>query len=310
MEQKIPILEVSGVAFSSTVTFHLEQLIGRRLKSLQFNYGYTGGTNTIAGAVAYLKEIRFIANDRVLRRYSTIGTITGGTFLRDLLIKNGTLYDYTGAPNTAPGVTIPMFFSEPWRQDRDQRDVTAFPTVWGGKTNKRVQLDNMRVEIDLNAAIAGATVPTLTGWAIVDDVVPDLASAASIEHVQWIIPASSTQFDWSPNRAGTLVEVGLYPENGSGNAYAASRVKLLVNEIVRHDLTAAANLAWLLTQGQVPATGNRTANIYDIVADHDDNLDNAIPLGNAFSALLTITAANAMSGSIVGMAQVIRAIVQ
>jgi hypothetical protein len=293
--QKIPVYEVGPVAASKTVVIRLEQLIGRRIHGLILEHGYASGTNTVAAAATNLSEIRLIANNVVKRRVS-------GTQLRDLLLLNGTIYDGQGVPNTAPGVALTMPFSEAWRQDRDQRDITAFPTRWGGGKNPLQQLGSLWLELDLGAA----STPTVVVWAVVDDVVPDVANPAMIEWQPWSIPAGSTNFDYSIKQQGVLVALSLYPD--SGGSRPCTRAKLVIDEVVKFDLEDSPNFADLIFNGVTPTASGRTASVFDIVLDRDDNLARAEALTQR-TALLSIWAtAGAMSGTITGVAQVLRGI--
>ena len=301
MIQRIPLLEVGPVALSATATIHLEQLIGRRVLGLILEFGYTGGTNTIASSVLHITEMRLIINDQVKRRVS-------GLQWRDLLLKNGLIYDAQGLPNTAPGVALTIPFAEAWRQDRDQREITSLPTVWGGGKQPRQSISNFRVELDIGAAIAGSSAPTIIAWADVDDVIPDIATAAMVEWIPMFFPAGGAEFTASLNRSGVLVAMQLYRDSLNGRVY--TRAKLVVDEITRHDLGFTSNFADLTFNGMVPLGGGaRTVGIYDIILDRDDNLSKAVNLNGASSAALTLTATGgAMGGNVVSITELIRPI--
>jgi hypothetical protein len=292
--KRIPLYEISGVAASGTATIHLDQLIGYRIHSIILQHGFASGTNTLAGGATNVSEIRFIVNDVVRRRVS-------GTQLRDLLLRNGTAFDFTGLPNTAPGVAMTIPFAEAWRQDRDQREITAFPTRWGGKKNPLQQVGGLRLEV----ALAAASTPTLVAYAVVTEEVPDVAFPSMIDWQPWSIPAGSTLFDYSVQANGVLVAAALYPDSGGSNA--ATRVKVVSDGETVHDLSNTANLQDLTFNGSTPAASGRTASVYDLVFDRDDNLARALPLTNR-TVVLSITAGSAMSGTITAVAEVLKPI--
>lgn len=250
-------------------------------------HGYAAGTNTIAAAMTNISEIRVKINNRVQRRFS-------GTQLRDLNLNNGAQYDAVSGevPNTAPGVSMSIFFAEPWRKDTVSQDALALPTAWQGGSYKSFQ-----IEVDLGAA----STPTLIAWAITDEVAfkdPQMLTKILPQS----IGAAGTKFDFTLNEQdGFLTQVSLYPDSGGSNA--ATPVTLRKGSLILHELTAAANKAVLLQSDMTPAASGRTANIYDIVLDHDDTLDSALPLTTARDVSLTIEAGSAMSGTITAMIQ-------
>ncbi|HVV00274.1 MAG TPA: major capsid protein P2, partial [Verrucomicrobiae bacterium] len=106
-KKRIQIRNVQNVAASKTALINLP--VGDRYHYVVLQHGYSAGTNTIAAACSNITEIRVKVNGRVQR-------VISGTQLRDMNLLNGTQYDCTGLPNTAPGVSFPIFFREQWRE--------------------------------------------------------------------------------------------------------------------------------------------------------------------------------------------------
>ena len=278
LKQRISLKDISAVAASKTVIINCP--IGPRYHYINLAHGYAAGTNTIAAAATNISEIRLKLNNRVQWKLS-------GTQLRDRNLLNGTAFDAVSGevPNTAPGVSFPLYFAEPWRKDIATQDALALPT--GGGFIKTFQ-----IEIDLSTA----STPTLIAWAVVDSVVFDKA-----QMIKKVLPqginAGGTKFDFTLNEQdGFLTQISLYPDSGGSNA--ATPVTLRKGGLILHELTGAANKA-LLTQSQMtPVASGRTANIYDIILDSDDTIGSALPLDSSRDVSLTIEAGSAMSGTI------------
>jgi hypothetical protein len=113
----------------------------------------------------------------------------------------------------------------------------------------------------------------------------------------WAEFAGGTKFDFTLNEQdGFLTQISLYPD--SGGTRTATPVTLRKGGLILHELTSAANKALLVNNDMDPANAARTANIYDIVLDHDDTIGSALPLDSSRDVSLTIEAAAAMSGTI------------
>lgn len=278
VKKRIQLRNISNVAASKTALLDIP--CGDRYHLLEIQHGYTAGTNTIAAAATNITEIRVKVNGRVQR-------VISGTQLRDLNILNGTAYDCTGLPNTAPGVAFPIFFAEPWRMDEVDQDALAW------KTNG---WNSFQVEIDLGAA----GTPTLVAWAVTDK-----TQASKVEGiVKWLrtqAAAAGTSFDIpTMDRKDWLQQISLYPDSGGANP--ATQVTFRVCGDIYHEMTMTANIALLNHNGMVPA-GARTANIYDMVLDHDGLLATAVPLDGVKDVTLTIAAGGAMSGTVTAIIQ-------
>jgi hypothetical protein len=290
IKSRIQLRNVQNVAASKTAL--IDCPIGRRYHYIQLQHGYAAGTNTITATASNILEIRIKVNGRVQRTVS-------GTQLRDLNILQGlsmgsyvnsvsSNYDFVGLPNTAPGVSIPLFFAEPWLFDEASQDALAWATnSWS----------SFQIEVDLGAA----STPTLQAWAIVDDLQPQTPGGI----VKWIrqsFPASGTQFDISTiDRRDYLREVNIYPDSGGSNQ--PSQVTLRKDGVVLHELVYTANLALLTHYCMSPLATGRTANIYDLVLDHDGLLASAINMLGTRDITLTINSASAMSGTTVAIVQ-------
>lgn len=267
--------DISSVVASTTVVINCPT--GPRYHMILLQHGYAAGTNTLAGAASNITAIRVKRNGRVQRTMS-------GTDLRDANCFFGAGYDFRGVPNTAPGVAIPIYFGEPWRQEPDAQDALAWSTDgWSSFT----------IEVDLGAA----GTPTLIAYAVVDDVVNRNAI------VKWIkaqIGASGTAFDYTQfDKRDFYQQISIYPDSGASNAI--SRATFRVNGEILHELAQLANEALLNMNGMATnptlVSGSRTANIYDLVFDHDGLLGSAVSLLGVRDVNLTIEAGAAMSGT-------------
>lgn len=275
VKNRIQLRDVSSVAASKTVVINCP--VGPRYHYIVLQHGYAAGTNTIAAAATNITEIRVKVNGRPQRTYS-------GTELRDWNILNGTAFDCTGVPNTAPGVSFPLFFSEPWRLDeRDQDALAWFTAGW----------TSFQIEVDIGAA----STPTLVGYAVTDELQPSSQSNPGIVKViKQRVNASGTSFDIvTLDRRDWYQVLNIYPDSGGSNA--PTKVTVRHNGVIRHELTNTANTALLTNWSMTPAASGRTANLYDVVFDHDALLGSAVPMDGARDLTVTIEAGSAMSGT-------------
>jgi hypothetical protein len=280
-------IQLKGVTNNGASATSLVDLpIGKRYHEIIIEHGYASGTNTVAAAATNVSEIRLLINGRVQRTFS-------GTELRDLNLLNGTAYDFTGVPNTAPGVAMPIFFSEPSRKDARDQDNLALATVWKGG-----EYDSVQLEIVLSSA----STPTLTVSAVVDNVVPDQQMPFT-KILRKPFAASGTSYDINGlDKRDWLTQISLYKD--SGGTRTISKVTLRQNGEILHELSGTANTALLLWHGMAPAASGRTAGIYDVVLDHDDLLGSAVQLNGSRDVTLTIEATGgAMSGTTTALIQ-------
>lgn len=278
-KEKVQLRDISAVASSKTSIINVPT--GPRYHQIFIQHGYAAGTNTVAGAATNLTEIRIKANGRVQRVFS-------GTQLRDLNLLNGTAFDATGTPNTAPGVTFPLFFSEPWLDTVLDRDALAWQTQgW----------ESFQIEVDIGAVgTQTAATQTLTAYAIQDSFY-DAKSAGNINKILRLTAnAGGVQFDYSQlDKRDFLRSLHIYPDSGGSNAI--TEVDFRLNGKLVQELTSSANTGFLTNNAMTPAASGRTSNIFDVVFDYDDLLGSAPNLGGVKEATLTIKAGGAMSGT-------------
>ena len=278
-KRRIKARAVSNVAASKTALIDLP--VGPRYHEVTLEHGYSAGTNTVAAAATNITEVRVLVNGRIQRVFS-------GTQLRDLNILNGTTYDCQGVPNTAPGVSFPIYFAEPWRKDARDQDALAWVTR-GFKS--------FQIEVDL----AAASTPTLVASCAVDDFQPSVEPAYVTMRRQGVA-ASGTSFDInSIDKKGLLQQVSLYPD--SGGSQAATIVTVRKDGDIIHELTKSSNFALLTNNGMAPTASGRTASIYDLVFDHDDLLNSSVMLAGVKEFTLTVEAASSMSGTLTFIVQ-------
>jgi hypothetical protein len=272
---RLQLRSVQNVAASKTVL--IDMPCGQRYHYIELLHGYSAGTNTIAAAATNISEIRLYSNSRIQR-------VISGTQLRDMNLLNGTAYDCQGLPNTAPGVSFPIYLAEPWRESPADQDALAWST--NGWLNFQMQID-----------LGAAATPTLAAFAVLDDFVPPAHSNPGI--VKWLRPQlvpGGTMYDYTQlDRRDWLQQISIYPDSGGSNAITLVSFKM--NSVLYHELTAAANSALLLNHMMAPAAAGRTSNIYDLVFDHDGLLSSSLPMDGARDSLLEISAGGAMSGT-------------
>lgn len=272
---RLQLRSVQNVAASKTVL--IDCPCGQRYHYIELIHGYSAGTNTIAAAATNINEIRIYSNSRIQR-------VISGTQLRDMNLLNGTQYDYTGLPNSAPGVTIPIYFAEPWRESPADQDALAWAT--SGWLSFQIQID-----------LLTATSPTLVAYAVVDDFVPPANTNPGI--VKWLRPQlvpGGTVYDYAAlDRRDFLQQISIYPDTGASQA--PTLVTFKKNGVILHELSNTANTALLTNHSMTPSASGRTTGIYDLVFDHDGLLSSSEPMDGARDSLLEISAGSAMSGT-------------
>jgi len=276
VKRRIQLRNVQNVAASKTALIELP--VGPRYHQVILQHGFASGTNTIAAAATNISEVRIKANGRVQRTFS-------GTQLRAMNQLNGAAFDaFTGeVPNTAPGVGLPIFFAEPWRQDVADMDRLAWQTRnW----------TSFQIEVDFSSA----STPTLAAYAVVDDFFDEKNPVQPI--VKWIrhsVAAAGTQQDISSiDRKDWLQQVSIYDASSGG---VISKVTMRVDGNILHELGVEANRELLFQNGMTPV-----ANRYDLVLDHDGLLSSAVNLNGAKDLTFTVDS-TAMSGSLIAIVQ-------
>jgi len=299
VKSKIQLRNVSNVAASKTVLIDLP--IGPRYQHIQLQHGYSAGTNTIAGAMANILAIRIKVNGKQQRVFGSgvaTGSNQGGIELRDFNTLNqpagSTAFDCTGLPNTAPGVTIPIYFAEPWRDTPADREALAWPTsAW----------TSFQIEIDLGAAAT----PTLTAFAIIDASPAPSAAPFIAKVFRQQFNASGTAFDIATlDRRDYLTQISLYPDSGSSQQ--TTEVDLRFNSQILDELTTPVRTAMLINRDMSPTATGRTANMTDVVIEHDESLisnllSGALNLNGSSDLALTVKAAGPMSGTIIALVE-------
>lgn len=275
IKYRLQLRSVQNTAASKTALIDIP--CGQRYHYIVLEHGFSAGTNTIAGAATNISEIRVYSNSRIQR-------VVSGTQLRDMNLLNGTAYDCTGLPNTAPGVSFPIFLGEPWRETPADQDALAWSTFgWL----------SFQIQVDLGAA----STPTLSAYAVLDDFVPAQGTNPAI--VKWLRPQlvpGGTQYDYNAlDRRDYLQQISIYPD--SGGSQSPTLVTFKRNGVILHELSAAANTALLTNNFMTPAASGRTSGIYDLVFDHDGLLSSSVPMDGARDSLLEINAGSAMSGT-------------
>src|SRR5690348_13079367 len=126
---------IKAVTGDGTASLKITPTPGKRLFSLQAQLTYAAGTNTLAGLMTALTEIRIKVGTKVRSRFS-------GTKLRDWVLLHGTQYDFNGLPNTGAQITIP--FAPEWFLDNVNDSLAWNPSILGG---------DITVEIDSTMAL-------------------------------------------------------------------------------------------------------------------------------------------------------------
>lgn len=282
MPEKYPVLlrNIQNLGASATTT--IKPPLGQRFWAIFLQMAYTGGTNTIAAAYANITEGRLIVDGEVVRRFT-------GAELRANNIKYGSKYDSvsTEVPNTAPGVTIPIYFAEDWREDKLEIESTAFPTN---------TLQNFSIELDLGAA----TAPVITGYALVDDV--QLKDGVRPKMVTW------TKQTWGTGAAileindilkkGILLEMNFTPPSSSISKVTVMKTPVNQKERTIYEMTATSNAAFLQGKGVTAVSGS-----YYTVFDVDGLTSSGVDLRGLTSFYVKIEAAAAMAGNMSAIIQ-------
>jgi hypothetical protein len=294
VKSKIQLRNVSNVAANKTVLIDLP--IGPRYQHIQLQHGFAAAT--IATAMANMLAIRIKANGKIQRIFGSgvaSGSNQGGIELRDFNTLNqpagSTAFDCTVANNI---VTIPIYFAEPWRDTPADREALAWPTsAW----------TSFQIEIDLGTAAT----PTLTAFAIIDASPAPSAAPFIAKVFRQQFNASGTAFDIATlDRRDYLTQISLYPDSGSSQQ--TSEVDLRFNSQILDELTTPVRTAMLINRDMSPAATGRTANMTDVVLEHDESLisnllSGALNLNGSSDLALTVKATNAMSGTIIALVE-------
>lgn len=285
-KRRIPLQDITTVAASGTVTITLPRgssdpnQPGLRYHKILLQHGYASGTNTVAAAATNIALVEIMVNNRVQQRFS-------GTELQDRNLRHGTIYGITGVPNTAPGVTVPIFFAEPWRDDEVDQDALAWKT-------------NLWQQFQIRVTLGAASTPTLVAWAVVDDVrATGTEAIVKVERTQF--GPGGTSYDWVNMIAKDFLQaITFYPDSGASQALTFFTFKRGSERLVDR-ISASANTADLVTNRYTPAASGRTASLFDYIADQDGLLASAIDLRAGQQVIITLEAGSAMSGTITAL---------
>lgn len=145
VKRKIPLTKINGVAAGATATIDLPTNVRYHALFFQFGCSNVNGP-TEANCETFLTQWRLNLNSTTQRIAST-----------------AQIFDINRTKGRSPtvGATegyIEFYFSEPHRESTPMQEATA----WGMKG-----VDSFQIEVDLHSTV---TAPTLTGFAIVDDV--------------------------------------------------------------------------------------------------------------------------------------------
>jgi Viral coat protein P2 N-terminal domain len=249
VKRRIRLPGFNGRAASQTATLDLP--VGARYHEIWL-YG-----DSATGKVAtdHINEIRIKVNGKVQR------TMTY-TELQALNVFNGSIYGIVG--NTTAGTwELPIFFAEPWRKDPRQQDGLAWATG---------DLSSFQIEVDIKAdnpdslyanAVVDNSLVTINGGQV------DAPMGLINKWFRTAIPYVGTSIDYQqfPVR-DAYQQISFFDPSSD-----IDRVTVKVDNNVIHDLTKDENDAILKAHGMTPVAGR-----YDLVFDHDDALNSALPM--------------------------------
>lgn len=176
----------------------------------------------------------------------------------------GSIYASQNSGGAGNDYFIAIFLAEPWRKQA----AVAEGMAWGTG-----DLGTFQIEIDLNAS-AGATI-TLEAYAEVDN---SIVKDAQGKDAQAPIGLISKWFRTQIPITGTTQNIQTFPRRDNYQQISffdanISNVQIKVDNFVIRDVTKAQNDATLVARGIVPVAGR-----FDMVFDHDDILDSALPM--------------------------------
>jgi Viral coat protein P2 N-terminal domain len=276
IKRRIPLPDISAIGLGKTAVVNCP--IGPRYHGIYLTLiddALAAGAAPSLGtdvAPALFNEIRVKLAGREQRRHTAqqLDAINNE-------MSNGASFGSLAYTGTAAGTgrrVLPIFFGEPWRQNRLQRDALAWQTGHLGATG------TLQIEVDIaSAGFTGS--PNLQAFAVVDDFIGGRPHAI----MKWFLTQVST--------SGTSVEVSqlarrdLYAQisifrNNNATPTLINRAKLVAGGTILHDLNAVQNAELLKGSDMNPTTlaaaaGEATA-LYNIVFDHTDDLDDLVPM--------------------------------
>lgn len=240
-----------GMAAGGTAVCNLP--IGPRYHTLLIS----GDSATSSTATTHINEMRLKVNGKVQRVFTY-------TELQALNILNGSQY---GIQNNSSASTfqLPIFLAEPWRKSNRDQDLLA----WGTGN-----LDSFQLEIDIKNVTAPDSLYVL---AQIDNSIVQQDGKAVQQPMGLIVkwdrvqlPLTGTTPDYGvasfPIR-DNYQSIHITDSGGTFTSYA-----LKVDNFVIREVTKQENDALLTAYGMTPVAGR-----LDIVFDHDDFLNSALP---------------------------------
>jgi hypothetical protein len=216
-----------------------------------------------------LGDIRLKVNGKVQRTMSAAQL--------DALNKlNGSIYGAIAVDGGGGAITetrLPIYLAEPWRKQVQAVDGLAWATG---------DLATFQVELDL---LANVSAPTIRAYAEVDNSVVTGKDNTSRQAPLGVI---SKWFRTNIPITGTTQEIQTFPKrdnyqalsffdpNGGGTACLISDIEVDVENFMIRKVSKLDNDATLTVREMTPA-----ATRFDLVFDHDDILNSALPMVNA-----------------------------
>jgi hypothetical protein len=261
-----PLPTLSGVAAGSTATADIP--IGPRYHVLWLQVGNTA--KKLASEI--LGDIRLKVNGKVQR------TMSAGE-LDQLNVMMGAEYGVRevndGSTGTGHIVTsrLPIYLAEPWRKQVAAADGLAWATG---------NLATFQLEVDIAAGEGTGLV--LSAFAELDNSITKdaqgLEQQAPLGVIsKWMrqqIPINGTAQDLqSFPRRDHYQQLSFLDKdaNGASQACTITKVTIKVENFVIREITRDQNAAILASRGMTQA-----ANRFDVVFDHDDIIDSALPM--------------------------------
>jgi len=237
-----------SVAAGSTATFDLPR--GVRYHAVQLTVGSSGIPDWDTDA----DEIRIKVDGRIQRRF-TPSELDG---LNNL---HGSRYDMASSDTI---LTIP--FAEPWRRTLEGENVLAWGT--GG-------IASLQIEIDV---ASGATAPTLSGKALIDDqLVASEGGALVPMPIGQIVKYRKINFPAGNAGENFLQSLPLNPQDsyfGIHNFSSdISKAEVKVDNLIVLEALKTEYDAVLTWEGKTPVAAR-----YDIMFDLDDQVGSRLPV--------------------------------
>jgi hypothetical protein len=265
---------IKAITGNSSGSLIITPSANKRVHNIQVQLTYANGTNTLAGLMTALTEIRWKVGTVVRSRLS-------GTKLRDFVLLHGTTYDFNGLPNTGAQVTIP--FSPEWFLDNVADALAWNPALLGGAIS---------VEIDSNASLTAVAYERVS-----DNLDAPSAGIITLEEIKPVAGGTAFFVEKEIQLKGRLLSASIYPDSTNSNEITPASLTGPDDVYAHEALTSAQNDEELERYSLTPAASGRTANIYDIVPVKADMLSRGYDLAAWGKAKIKVEAAGAMAGT-------------